>query len=173
MTLGPACTVVDSGGIPVKSVESGAPAMTVVESGGIAVTLSDDGAPFILDGLGPDIGPELWAQPAFDASTGLTLNDWTVAGGEANNNFSATFMSATSLDTLVAGNYQIEGEFGADVSGSLLVQIGGDTGKLIPAVTGVFSVTHAVASVSTQVIRMRESQGDPIVLTSFSVKQVL
>ena len=133
-------------------------------------------------GLGPAVvaeaeptpGPELWAQPAFDASTGLTLGDWTVTDGVADNNFSLTFMSATALDTLVAGTYQIEGEFvippsAGELLGTLNVHIAG-VFKNIPAVLGPFSTTVDVGTIGSQVIRMREAQSGNIGLTSFSVK---
>jgi hypothetical protein len=128
----------------------------------------------------PVLGPELWPQPTFDATFGLTLNSWTVDGGVADNNLDSTFMFATALDTLVAGDYVIAGEFvdppssPLDGQGQLAVQIGGTATPAIPApAPGVFSVTRTVAAVSTQVIRMRDGQGAPIGLTSLSVKRIV
>lgn len=47
---GLAVTLVDSGGLPVRGVESGAPLMTVVDSGGIAVTVGEYGPAFVIEG---------------------------------------------------------------------------------------------------------------------------
>jgi len=124
-------------------------------------------------------GPELWVQPLFDASTGLTLGSWTVSGGEADNNVDITFMSATALATLDTGDYLIAGEFvdpasggPGSLAGTLNVQIAGVSSN-IPAALGTFSTTLTVGSIGSQIIRVREIQGDPIGLTSFSVKKVL
>lgn len=74
---GPAATVVPSGGLPVKSVTSGAPAMTVVSSGGIAVTLANNGAPFVLQGLVSGPGTALSA-PTLTRTSGATTYPPTV-----------------------------------------------------------------------------------------------
>lgn len=50
---GPAVIIVESGGLPVTPVESGAPVFKVVTSGGIAVTVAPDATPVILDGYTP------------------------------------------------------------------------------------------------------------------------
>ncbi len=48
---GPAIVIVESGGIPVTEVESGAPVLTEVETGGIAVTLTEGAIPVIIEHL--------------------------------------------------------------------------------------------------------------------------
>lgn len=48
---GPAIVIVESGGIPVTEVESGAPVLTEVETGGIAVTLTEGATPVIIEHL--------------------------------------------------------------------------------------------------------------------------
>jgi hypothetical protein len=171
--------VVESGGVAVTLSDAAAPALN--SDAGLAVTIVESGGmPLNITNYNPEpYGPELWAQPAFDASTGLTLGNWTVADGIADNNFDPSFMSATALDTLDTGDYLIEGEFVDPPSGGpgslfgvLNVQIAG-VSKNIPAALGPFSTTLTVGSIGSQVIRMRESQGDPIGLTSFSVKKIL
>lgn len=54
MVKGPAVTIVEKGGIPVRAVERNAPLLTVAQ-GGFPITLSDRGAPFIVDGVIPPI----------------------------------------------------------------------------------------------------------------------
>lgn len=86
---GPAVTVVESGGLPVRSVESGAPAMTVVETGGLAVTVSERGTPFVLEGYGggeePDYGdgaPPLAAGTVSWTGAGTSdVGGWLTASG--------------------------------------------------------------------------------------------
>lgn len=48
---GPAIVIVESGGIPVTEVDSGAPVLTEVETGGIAVTLTEGATPVIIEHL--------------------------------------------------------------------------------------------------------------------------
>lgn len=96
MSLGPAVTIVESGGIPVRQVDSGAPAITAVESGGVAVTLSDNGPAFVIEGSGggasaPGAISDLTAtalgsdsiQLAYTDATGATSHEYRVNGGMA------------------------------------------------------------------------------------------
>lgn len=48
---GPAIVIVESGGLPVTEVESGAPVFTEVATGGIAVTLTEGATPVIIEHL--------------------------------------------------------------------------------------------------------------------------
>jgi hypothetical protein len=171
---GPAVTIVESGGFPVTSVESGAPAMTVVESGGVPVTVVESGgAPFILEGVGPD-APELWPQPTFAESTGLTLGSWTFAPGSVTSGGDTTFCSATALDTLTAGTYRIAYTIAANPEeDAFAVQIGGTGAAGLSSAPGSYSVDATIASVTTQVIRFRAAQGGfDMQITAFSVKQI-
>lgn len=51
---GPPVVIVESGGAPVRPVDSGYPLLTVSENGiGAPITISDRGAPFIVQGYEP------------------------------------------------------------------------------------------------------------------------
>lgn len=52
---GPPVVVVESGGFPVRPVESDAPVLTIAENGeGAPITIDDEnGAPFIVEGYEP------------------------------------------------------------------------------------------------------------------------
>ncbi|HEV2747622.1 MAG TPA: hypothetical protein VGW34_10030 [Allosphingosinicella sp.] len=54
-----------------------------------------------------DLGPELWPQPAFDASAGLTLTNCSVAGGKLLFEAAGALMRArlTSPDPIVSGDF--------------------------------------------------------------------
>ncbi len=73
--------IVESGGLPVKQVDSGAPLMTVAENGlGVAVTLSDRGPAFVVSGgATPSAKPIL--VPDAEALTVSVTNAATFTGG--------------------------------------------------------------------------------------------
>lgn len=92
MTIGPAVTIVPSGGYPVRQVTSGGAPLTAVSSGGFPVTISDNGAPFVIEGGGtpaPSPTPTLATptlvlatdpnpsnnRPWFDIDTGAVYPD--------------------------------------------------------------------------------------------------
>ena len=124
----------------------------------------------------PTPGNELWVQPTFDASTGITLNGWTISGGEATAPASAAQMTATALETLTVGSYQVQLDISANPDGT---QIGvtiasGGSANFGPA-TGLQTKTVTVSSVIDQLIKVRDSDlgdggGDKI--TFLSVKKL-
>jgi hypothetical protein len=124
-------------------------------------------------------GPELWPQPTFDASTGLTLNGWGVSGGAATAPGSTAIMEATALDTLTAGTYKIEINISAnpDVTqfGIGIGSVSAGTVNTAGGGTGLQILTPTVASVANQLIKIRDNNGDGggNKITSFSVKKVL
>lgn len=66
---GPAVTVVDSGGLPVTPVVSGAPVVTAIVSGGVPITLVENGTPFVVEGLTPPV--PIWRNGVFVAGNNV------------------------------------------------------------------------------------------------------
>lgn len=57
----------------------------------------------------PSYGPELWPQPAFDASTNLTLDaNWSIAAGVATSNGGSGFITANTPPLTVGVTYLAE-----------------------------------------------------------------
>lgn len=75
---GPAVTIVPSGGLPVKSVASGAPSMTAVASGGIAITLSNEGTPFVVEGGTPTPSPTPTPTPTATGTFTAHQTQWQI-----------------------------------------------------------------------------------------------
>lgn len=110
---GPSVTIVESGGIAVVEVESGAPAFTAVESGGIAVTLAASGIPMVIEGGTPpsDSTPDAFSftdQVGANRSTLVESNAITVAG-----------INTSSTITITGGEYQIGAGSWVSTSGSV------------------------------------------------------
>lgn len=124
---------------------------------------------------GPVVGPELWVQPTFAASTSLTLGGWTFATGSVTSNDS-TFLSATALGTLTAGTYRITYTVLAnDNSANLQINVGGAVGDATatPGTVGPHTVDKLFSSITTQVIRFRDALADTgLQISAFSVKQI-
>lgn len=85
--VGPAVTIVASGGLPVTQVTSGALPVTAVASGGVAVTLCDNGTPVVIEGGAPE---NLITNGTFDSGADWTLSQIggtelpTISGGKLN-----------------------------------------------------------------------------------------
>ncbi len=126
---------------------------------------------------GPSYGPELWPQPDFNASTGLTLNGWTFATGSITSPASAAFCTATALATLVAGTYHISLTIADDpIASNTRVKVGGTLSASLGNfdIPGTYTVDLVVASVSDQIIGIRDANGDgDVQVTALSVKQIL
>jgi hypothetical protein len=120
------------------------------------------------------LGNELWVQPAFDASTGITLNGWTVSGGEAIGPANTNLMSATALETITAGTYQFTTNTTANPNGNQLqIFIGGAAVAATNGSIGSETKTVIVATVTDQLIRMRDGAGEGgFRVTSLSVKRL-
>lgn len=119
------------------------------------------------------LGNELWAQPNFDASTSLTLNGWSISGGLGTTPLGSGALTATSLETLTAGSYQVRidtvdaAAFRITIAGT---PFGGDN-----MFTGMGSQTKTltVASVTDQLIKLQDTYGDGgYRVTALSVKKV-
>lgn len=120
----------------------------------------------------PQPGNELWVQPGFDASTGITLGSWTIGSSQATNNAAQSNMFATALEELVAGTYRIEVDI-ASSDGSFRVGVAGTNTTDING-TGVQSRDIAVGSISHQLIIVGQfaDEGITVVLNSLSVKKL-
>lgn len=127
---------------------------------------------------GPSYGPELWVQPAFAASTGVTLTDATITGGQLRFEAAGSLMSAsaTALDTLVASTVHYSIDIVAnDLGAGLMVLAAGGTTLLNMTALGPGTYTGDVAiTAATQIIEILEEDG--FVTATFdnlSVKRVL
>jgi hypothetical protein len=117
-------------------------------------------------------GNELWVQPAFDDSGGITLNGWGVSSGVATSPASTGAMTATALETLTAGTYQVILDSSFNL-GVFQVAIGNTTYTSFNSTNGVQTKTITVASVVDQLIRVREITSDGgYTITSLSVKKL-
>lgn len=125
---------------------------------------------------GGGLGPELWPQPEFAASTGFdALGDWTVGSGTANSNAQNGFLTATASEALTAGTYRIAFTIVSNGGGDGQLQFGG---TIIPFPDGVswspgsYSFDYEATPVNS-IIRFRDFDEVGIVLSAFSVRRVL
>jgi hypothetical protein len=128
------------------------------------------------------LGNELWVQPAFNASTGVTLVNNSDVGGtlqitggqlvwsSANN---ASDAHATALETLTAGTYRVVFTIVSRSGGNITPIIGGTSGTPRAAV-GTFT-EDIVITASNQVLMLRgilnAAEWDAVV-DDFSVKRI-
>lgn len=131
---------------------------------------------------GPSYGPELWPQPSFDASTGLTLTNSSISGGQllfVGSGSTAIAQITVPPLTLTNGmsfHYEIDiasGDF-EDWGATLRLLIGG-TAKTITTANGaqVLSGT-ATTTAASQIIRLDNPFGEvTAAINSFSLKQIL
>jgi hypothetical protein len=121
------------------------------------------------------LGDELHQQPTFDASTNMTLNGWSIAGGQANSNGGTGFLSCTATATLDTGDYRYSLDV-ASVGGQCQPQLliaATNAGLAVIAGAGVVTGRFTVSSVTDQIIRIRETDEVGIVLNGLSVKKVV
>lgn len=124
-------------------------------------------------GASSPYGPECWPQPDFDASTGLTLNGWTVSGGAAHSNSSATTMSATSLETLATGDYRLIVEGTNPDLGICRLRAAGQLLSNLGTATIAIDQTATLASISNQILSFQDVDGVEITITRFSLRRIL
>lgn len=129
----------------------------------------------------PNYGPELWPQPAFAASTGLTLSHATISGGKLNFAGAGTppqrARATLGAGTLVAGA-TYHWVLTIDAKGTqepLSIIVGSVTQNISPASgPGVFS-GDIVSTAISQNIDISDVSGGDLTgqFSTFSVKQVL
>lgn len=115
----------------------------------------------------------LWPQPEFDSAVGLTLNGWTVAGGEANSNSQTGFLTATAVEEITPGTYRVFGDETGNIvgDGQLVISVAG-TSAPSPIGAGPFDSEFEIVSVLNQLIRLRDADEAGITLASFNVTRV-
>jgi hypothetical protein len=120
----------------------------------------------------PTLGPELWPQPTFDASTGLTLTRCSVTGGQlvfSNTGAPATCIGAVSAGTLAQGDviqysFDIVGVAAAGDGVSAGLGVGG--GVITTGVDGTKAGTVTLTgAVTSQTIRFTLALNDSGVVT--------
>lgn len=110
---------------------------------------------------------QLYPQPTFDSSTGLTLNGWSVSGGAAHSNSSGGTMRATATETLTTGIYDVV-LTGVSASGLFDVLVAGQSCS--PTGSGTFQAV--VVSVVSQFIDVADSEGDTVNIGGLEVYKV-
>ncbi|HEV2746418.1 MAG TPA: hypothetical protein VGW34_03860 [Allosphingosinicella sp.] len=122
-----------------------------------------------------DLDNELWPQPAFDASAGLTLNNCSVAGGKLLFEAAGALMRArlTSPTLLAAGDIlrgaiTIDSNDGTD---EVLFMLAGTT-RTFETATGAFSVNVRV-SASSQSLEVRGPADTTAQVDNVSIRQVI
>lgn len=131
---------------------------------------------------GPNYGPELWPQPAFAASTELTLARATVSGGALHFPGAATGVQLCRADSfshapITAGTYHCVITVGATGSEeNLSVKVGGATHNISltgPSYPLTYTFDIATSAVS-QNIDINDAIGDlTVTVTAMSVTRVL
>lgn len=126
-------------------------------------------------------GPEVWPQPGFDASTGLSLQNAVVAASALT--FSDT-PGTTALcvglqngaDTMVSGQTWTAAGVVASIDNPVDLVLGcaANSGGGTPALaaitaTGAFSVPVLLATVTSQRSCIKRTDGSVFVLSSFSL----
>lgn len=133
------------------------------------------------------LGSEVWPQPAFDASTGLSLQNASVTGGELVFTSGAGAMICLGLlngaDTLVVGQtWRVSGECTEFNVGSVIdIRLGcaANTlgGTLVEAAvteTGAFSFDVVLTTVTTQRAVINDvTDAASSKFTSLSIKRVI
>jgi hypothetical protein len=127
---------------------------------------------------GPTLGPELWPQPDFDGSDGLTLLNCSISGGElvfnADDNGVAR-CSVTSPPAMAEGEqyaYSLEVTSFASGGGTFRLFLGG--GFVDINDVGTFAGIHTLPATPIPAIRINDSLGVTVAhITSCSIKKVL
>jgi hypothetical protein len=123
----------------------------------------------------PPAPSELWVQPDFDASTGITLNGWVISGGEARAPANSFAMVATALEALTPGQYQVVINKSANPDGTTFrVLLAGTAAANTNSALGEQTLTITVTTVSNQLITVRDNFGDGggDKITALSVKKI-
>lgn len=125
---------------------------------------------------GPTYGPELWPQPDFNASTGLTLAQSSIAAGEWSTNGSGDPATCTvsSPPTFVEGEqYAYSFTVTANPQGEgVFLSIGGQPG--LSSTVGTFNGTVTIGAGPLQSLFFRNNNNEGAAqITACSVKKVL
>jgi hypothetical protein len=126
-------------------------------------------------GAGPTPGPELWPQPTFGASTGLTLIRSSIAANKwTTNNSGATASCLMASPPAIANGDQFQYAVIVNTAsaGTVALQIGGV--DQVDLVAGSNTGTLTVAARSTDAIRLFSTNDGAVadVISACSVKKL-
>lgn len=132
--------------------------------------------PPVFGGPIEQLGPELWPQPAFDASTGVTNTQSSITGGEwvANAGGSSARCTADVAPTTVAGEqYRYTVDMTANPNAEQLAMVFG--GAVVNLATAVGQTTGiVVAAGATPGFRIQNNTNlGAMRVTAFSLRKVL
>lgn len=115
---------------------------------------------------------ELWPQPTFDGTDGLTLNGWIIAGGAADSNAQDGIMVGTPTSPLEPGDYDYE--FTGISGNDQLLLFVGTAGNLVSiSDNGTVTGTISVADASDQYIGLKDQNAAGVIIEGFSLQRAV